>query len=246
MRSTGVSFSIAADAAWAPGVETRDAWNAWADGTAKISNGPEPTVPDMAPMLRRRAGFLGKMALQVAYQCLAGRSGVPMIFCSRHGEVARSVDLLTALAQGSPLSPTVFGLSVHNASCGLFTIARSDRANANALAAGHSSVEHAVIEACGLLSDGADEVLLVAYDMALPSLYSQYQDCDEQPHAWAWLIQPAGKDPMTLQWSAAVETGASSAASFPGSLDVLRFYIQNDPHLIRVCDGRRWQWSRHA
>jgi hypothetical protein len=81
-------------------------------------------------MLRRRAGFLSKMALEVAYQCLGEQIDVPTVFCSRHGEAARSVDLLLDLAKGEPLSPTSFGLSVHNATGGLFSIARRDHANA--------------------------------------------------------------------------------------------------------------------
>jgi hypothetical protein len=62
-----------------------------------------------------------------------------------------------------------FGLAVHNASAGLFSIARADRANHIALAAGPATIEHAVIEACGLLADGAPMVLLVACDAPLPA-----------------------------------------------------------------------------
>ena len=123
-------------------------------------------------MLRRRAGFLGKMALEVAYQCLGQRIDVPTVFSSRHGEASRSVDLLLDLAKGVPLSPTSFGLSVHNATGGLFSIARTDHANSIALAAGQSTVEHAVIEACGLLAEGEPAVLLVAYDCPLPTSVS--------------------------------------------------------------------------
>ena len=200
----------------------------------------------MAPMLRRRAGFLGKMALQVAYACLGERTGVPMVFCSRHGEVARSVELLTDLAQDMPLSPASFGLSVHNASCGLFTIARSDQSNASALAAGHSTIEHAVIEACGLLADGEPAVLLVVYDTVLPSLYTGFQDCDEQPHAWAWLMQAPGEDAVWLCWSSAENADSSAAGSLPAGLEILRFHLRKDMELIRIRENRRWCWSRNA
>jgi hypothetical protein len=246
MNFTGVSFSIASNAAWAPGMETQDAWLAWAAGESAIAGSAEPPVTAMAPMLRRRAGFLGKMALQVAYACLGNRTGVPMIFCSRYGEVARSVELLTDLAQGATLSPTSFGLSVHNATCGLFTIARSDQCNASALAAGHSTIEHAVIEACGLLADGEPAVLLVAYDTALPSLYSDFQDRNEQSHAWAWLIQPPSDDVVSLRWSAADCSDAAPDDLLPAGLEILRFHLRNDPELIRLCDNRQWQWSRNA
>lgn len=244
MHTDGVSFSIARHAAWAPGVTTPQAWEDWARAPFTIEAGQEPGVAMMAPMLRRRAGVLGKMALEVAYQCLERRADVPTVFCSRHGEVARAVDQLSALARAEPLSPTAFGMAVHNASAGLFSIARADRANHVALAAGASTIEHAVIEACGLLADGAPMVLLVACDCPLPAPFGAFEDCAEQPHAWAWLMVPAGADAISLGWSACAE--AAPAAAGPGGLDVLRFQLGGAARLERVADGRRWHWARRA
>lgn len=191
-------------------------------------------------MLRRRAGFLGKMALEVAYACLDGRTGIPAVFCSRHGEVARAVTLLNDLVHGEPLSPTAFGMSVHNAIAGMLTIARSDRANHIALAAGAGSVEHAVIEACGLLADGEPMVLLVACDTALPDLFASFEDCEEQAHAWAWLMTPATDDVVTLNWCA---SAAASSPGMPAGLEVARFHLRAAPGMER-CDGRlKWSWG---
>lgn len=202
MRNDGVTFSIARHTYWAPGLTTLAAWTQWAQApvAAPIILGEEPGVKAMPPMLRRRAGFFGKMALEVAYECLDGRTDVPVVFCSRHGEVARAVELLSDLARGEPLSPTAFSMSVHNAHVGLLTIARKDRANHIALAAGGATIEHAVIEACGLLADGAASVLLVACDAPLPELFMPFRDGVEQAHAWAWLltapvVEPAAGDP---------------------------------------------------
>src|SRR5882757_5706397 len=97
MRFRGVRFSIASHAAWGPGLETDAAWRAWADNQFVIKGNAEAAVSAMPAMLRRRAGFAGKMALEVAYRCLDGRVGVPTVFCSRHGECARSVALLSDL-----------------------------------------------------------------------------------------------------------------------------------------------------
>ena len=246
MSFKGVSFSVTSQAAWAPGLETKDAWLAWAQGDSAITGDREPPVPAMAPMLRRRAGFLGKMALEVAYQCLGEQSDIPTVFCSRHGEVVRSVDLLLDLAKGEPLSPTSFGLSVHNATGGLFSIARRDHANATALAAGKSSVEHAVIEACGLLAEGEPKVLLVVYDCPLPGLYAGFQDCEEQPFAWAWLIEPPAQRNIALSWSRVPAAPANHDERLPGGLEVLRFFLREDPILERICEGRRWVWACHV
>lgn len=252
MRVDGLSFSIAAHAAWAPGIETPEAWLAWAKQPFVIAGDSEPGVKQMPPMLRRRAGALGKMALEVAYQCLDGRKDVPAIFCSRHGEVARAYELLSDLANDVALSPTTFGLAVHNASAGLFSIARADQANHLALAAGASSVEHAVIEACGLLADGAPMVLLVVYDTLLPAVFEKFQDCNEQPHAWAWLIVPADKGVqpvMRLSWSAAeevVDTQAMHAQKMPSSLQILQFQLSAALSMERISDRRRWCWTRNG
>jgi hypothetical protein len=246
MAFQGVHFSIASHAAWAPGVETQEAWLEWAHSDRAIAGDSEPGVRAMPPMLRRRAGILGKMALEVAYQCLGDRSAVPTIFCSRHGEVSRSVELLTDLANNVPLSPTSFGLSVHNATGGLFSIARKDQASNIALAAGKSSVEHAVIEACGLLADGESSVLLVVYDCPLPAVYAEFADEEEQPHAWAWLMQAPGENSISLSWSAAPENRPDEATRLPGALEVLRFRLRQDKELVRVCDGKQWSWTQDA
>lgn len=246
MGRSEVSFSIAADAAWAPNIETKEAWLAWANGERTIQGGGEPPVAPMPPMLRRRAGFLGKMALEAAYGCLGGATGVPTVFCSRHGESARSIDLLLDLANNVPLSPTSFGLSVHNAIGGLFSIARGDHANNIAIAAGGSSIEHGVIEACGLLADGEPTVLLVAYDCPLPEIYASFQDCQERPYAWAWLMQPAMENHLSLAWEASTEPAPCPIERLSPGLDIFGFYLRKQPALERISDGHRWLWRRHA
>ena len=244
MHTNGVSFSIARHSAWAPGICTPEAWDAWSKAPFAIEGEEEPRVREMPAMLRRRAGLLGKMALEVAYQCLDGRTGVPTVFCSRHGEVARAVDLLTDLARGEPLSPAGFGLAVHNASAGLFSIARADRASHVALAAGDATIEHGVIEACGLLADGAPLVMLVAYDCGLPPLLAHFEDCAEQPHAWAWLMAPPAQAPIRLGWDAAASHALPPAGTLPGGLEVLRFHLSGAPRLRRTAAARHWTWSR--
>jgi hypothetical protein len=180
----------------------------------------------------------------VAYQCLGAQEDVPTVFCSRHGEVGRAVALLDDLARGEPLSPTAFGLAVHNASAGLFSIARANRANHVALAAGPATLECAVIEACALLADGAPMVLLVACDAPLPDALAGFEDCEEQPFAFAWAMVAAGQQPMRLSWRAAAAPVA--AARMPGALEVLRFQLGGAAPLVRHAADRHWTWSRDA
>jgi hypothetical protein len=244
MRSA-IEFSITCDAAWAPGIETREAWRNWALGQPATRTDSEPALRAMPPMQRRRLGLLGKMALEVAYECLGQRHDVPTVFCSRHGEVSRSIELLRNLAQGELLSPTSFGLSVHNAIGGMFSIARGDKANHIALSGGGSSVEHALIEACGLLADGEKAVLLVVYDCPLPAVYADFQEEDTLPFAWAWLIEPPRQDVISLSWHASPGDRAEDEAPAT-SLDILRFFLRRDQRLERVCGEQSWHWTRHV
>lgn len=253
MRTDGVRFSIVRHAAWAPGLETPQQWHAWAQSAlpvTPITAAAEPGVRAMAPMQRRRAGQLGKMALEVAYTCLGEQRDIPLVFCSRHGEVARAVELLSALAQGEPLSPTAFGMAVHNASAGLFSIARADTANQLAVAAGAASLEAAVIEACGLLADGAAQVLLVLAECPLPVPFAAFEDCHEQPHAFAWLLQAEGSPgtAFSLTWRARDIDDAllESADAMPGSLAVLRFMLAEVGTFEHAANRQTWCWSRHA
>lgn len=211
-------------------------------------------------MLRRRASPAGKIALDTAYAAYplsprpegADDNDIPLVFASRHGECARSVELLQELVAGSALSPTSFSLSVHNANVGLFSIARGMRGNGIAVAAGASTVEHALIEACGLLADGAAQVLVVMADGPLPSVFGDFSDCDDQPFGWAWLVQGAHQDPalptLSLQWSADDLPPADSASGAPGGVDVLRWFLSapDAPGLVRRANGRRWHWTHHA
>lgn len=244
-RSPALRFSIARSAAWAPGVETPDAWNAWARGDLAIGGNSEPALRQMPPLLRRHTGHLGRMACDVAYRALDGAVGVPIIFCSRYGETARSVELLKSVARATAMSPTSFSLSVHNSVAGLLSIARHDTANSIAIAAGEASAAHGVIEACGLLADGAGQVLVVVADSPLPPEYEAFTEVEPLPYAWAWLVEPAGERVVTLQWEPAPGTG-QPGRPLPAGLEVLRFHQRHDAELVHLAGKHRWRWQHRA
>jgi hypothetical protein len=213
--------------------------------TAWVSDDGEPRLDQMAPMLRRHAGRLGRMACDVAYRVLDGARDVPMVFCSRYGEVGRSVDLLSALAEGTPLSPTSFGLSVHNAVGGLFSIARHDTANCIALAGGDESAEYGIVESCGLLAEGATNVLLVVADCPLPAVYDRYADVMRATYAWGCLIQPARGDAYSLRWTAA-RASEDRGLRMPAALSTLRFMLGGLREYRNDARDLQWDWSRNA
>ena len=144
-----IEFSVVDWSAWAPGLTSKEQWQAWAQAPALPQGDDTPALAEVPAMQRRRIERLGRMAIQAACWCEqpddAGQ--VPLVFASRHGDVARSMELLDSLSADQGMSPTAFGLSVHNAVAALYSIARGHRGNYLALAAGRATVETACVEA---------------------------------------------------------------------------------------------------
>jgi hypothetical protein len=118
---------------WSPETREPSQWRAAAPPSPATSAVPDHAIPALH---RRRMSTLTKMAVQTALE--ASRSFEPdfLVFCSQHGELARTRDLLAAIVARGDLSPTSFSQSVHNASAGLYTIIAGSRAPSTSLAAG--------------------------------------------------------------------------------------------------------------
>ena len=241
-----IKFAINAWAAYAPGLAAPSDWLQWAAAPVLPQGDDQPAVSAMPPMLRRRLGPLGRMATQVAYDS-HGATGIPVIFASRYGDAVRSLSLLRDYSLGDTVSPTDFALSVHNAIGAVYSIARGDTANFSSVAAGPASAAAAVVEAAGLLGDGAPEVLLVCYDAPLPGDYADFSDEPAASYAWAWRIGPpvSGQASIALTCRAANDE-PSPAPALPFALDVLRFQLAGAPELSRACEGVEWVWKRHG
>jgi len=182
-------LSLSAWAAWAPGLPDRAAWQAWADGACSPDGTGEPALPEVPPMMRRRADRLARMTLRAAFDALGERSGLPAVYVSRHGSVGRSAELLEGLARGEALSPAGFAASVHNAAPGLLGIVRKDPAPYSAVAAESGGILAMLAEVRSFLADGHDEVLAILSDEPVPACYAAYVTEPEFPAAWAGIFR---------------------------------------------------------
>ncbi|QET01799.1 MULTISPECIES: beta-ketoacyl synthase chain length factor [Cupriavidus] len=244
-------FAIRGWSAWAGGLDTPEAWRAWSQAPVLPPAAPQvPALAEVAPMLRRRVPPLGRVALAPVYAVdearEVGEAGpVPAVFCSRHGDTQRLVPMLNELAAAAPLSPTAFGLSVHNAIGAIRSIDLADRTNLLALSAGRDTVETAVFECCSLLADGAAEVLLAYYEAPLAAPYAPFVDEPEALYAWCWrLALPAEGEPhYTL--APTDEAPVETASGLPHGLDVLRFVLAGDDSLTHRGENTMWKWKFH-
>lgn len=238
-------FRVRRWAAWAPGLQTQEAWGAWLAAPAW----PLPTGEGQAPlaevpaMTRRRIDPLGRAALQAAWWAQGDAPTGPVVFASRWGEIARSVALLRGLARGEPLSPTAFSLSVHNASSAVYSIARGDTANYAAVSAGPASAAAGICEAVGLLAQGAPRVLVVSVEAELPEPYQHFEQHPGPMRAWAVLLEPAERG---LRLQATPPAADADAGALPPDLATLCFLTGEAPQWRQPGPQGGWLWSRHG
>ncbi|WP_028769677.1 beta-ketoacyl synthase chain length factor [Silanimonas lenta] len=244
-------FQIRHWAALAPGLREAGDWQAWARHPVPPAGALEAPLAAMPAMQRRRVERVGRLALEVAY-AVDGQGEAPdfarrpMVFASRHGDVLRSVGLLEALDRGEPLSPTQFGLSVHNAVAAQYGIARGSTAPYSAVAGGRCSAEAGLWEALAYLDEGHDEVLLVVFDEPPPALFARDADEPAIPFAWALRIAPAAAGGFQLQPGAgAGEIAAPEGADLPHGLAVLAYLLAPTAAWAVEADDGGWCW-RHA
>ncbi len=163
-----MQFSIRSWSAWAPGITTPHAWQTWAEApTLPLSEGI-PEVNDIPAMQRRRMNRLSKMAYVVA-QGIEYSAQIPQIFCSRHGDLARTIELLQQLAQNEPLSSMHFALSVHNAVGGGVSILQGNHSPISSISAGKNRIGAAILEALNHLVE-YDHVVLIVYGELMPDI----------------------------------------------------------------------------
>ena len=173
---------------------------------------------------------------------------MPIVFASRYGDARRSLGILQEMAREEPVSPTAFGLSVHNAIGATYAIARGDRSQHVALAAGAASAAAGVVEAVGLLHDGARQAMVVCYDAPLPAPYDEFHDEPQALYAWAWrLALPAANEPfLRLEARAADVSARDDDNALPFGLAALRFALDDAPRCERTAGAVCWSWQRHA
>jgi hypothetical protein len=225
-------FALRHWAAWAPGLEDRAAWLRWAAVPVLPAGDAAPAVAEMPAMLRRRADRLGRMALAVLYQgtCPAA----PIIYCSRYGELGRVVRLLEELAATGSVSPQGFSVSVHNAIAGLYSIATRGRENVQSIAAAEATPLAGLVDAAGLLADGAEAVRLVLCDEPVPPVFGAFAEPTDCPYAV--LLELAPGNDFRIQWAA--PPAAAPPPVLPPALAVLHFLL-SDAREVAIVAGRQ-------
>lgn len=245
-----LTITIKAWSAWAPGLDSPEDWQQWAAGRKAIGGDNLPDVKAIPAMLRRRLSSLGKVAVATAMPVLEHSAGnTPAVLVSRHGDLNRTVTLLTDLARQEELSPTHFSLSVHNAIGGLLSITRNDPSSITALACGFDDVSTALLEAQAILTErGCAQVLCLIYDEPIPEVYRQQTlILPTHPYAVAVLLGPEPRPTngvtVTLNPGPAAAT-AGGEGEEPQALTFVRWLLSDTAQLNLPGPRNSWLWSR--
>lgn len=218
----------------APALEKAPAGGQW------LPAGP-PDVGFLPAMQRRRLSPLARSAFAVAWHCLSPGEEVPLLCSSADGEMQRTVALLGALAEEEPLSPTSFSLSVHNAIAGQMSIALGNQAAVLAIAPGDEGLAAAMVEACGLLAEGAEQVVVVWYDEPLPEPYAAFGHHEPEAAALAMRLGRGGAGtPLQLERHVA-DAGRGQPGPLP---QLLAWLVSGQAEFETTAWAARWLWRR--
>ena len=224
---------------WSPEADDPGAWlKHWQQPDAEPVDRDPPTelIP---PLHRRRSSRLTKMALATALQVANEEPFDYSIFCSQHGEIVRTWDILSTISSDTEISPTAFSQSVHNTSSGLFTILRSSNAPSMSMGSGANSFAHGWLEAQAYLAGNpTHRVLLVDFDEVLPTEYQPYNVITNCEHSLAMSLRLADQGGISL-----ISTTACDANTLPQGPQFLGWLQGSNASLLVTSDGQGWRWE---
>lgn len=251
-------------------------WRAWADDPAVAAQLPDyrPALAFLPAMQRRRLNTAARLMVDAMWPLLGTDEHLPVVYSSHDGEINRSVALWLSLLREQSISPTSFGLSVHNALVGQWSMLRQDMSEATALCAREDGLEVAFVDACGLLAEGAPQVMVVVADEPLAE---EAPGVVRAPLAYAvafvltagdeWRLgcQPAVTTPAAMTGTPEMHhagmsaggppAGCAAAAAVPpagpdashgywGALDWLRHHLAGERSFVLARGRRQWLWEQ--
>ncbi len=241
-----MKVSLTRWAAWAPGLETAEAWHAWAKAPVAL---PAEGVPDakfLPAMLRRRCTPLTRTVLAAAYACVDADE-LPLlrtVFASRHGSINESIGLLENVVRREKLSPATFSHTVHNAQAGLFSIAAGNRAASSSLSGQEDTWACAWIDALTFLErDPGAPVLVVIGDVPLADTFAPLVEEPAVPYAFACRLASAGDGPG-IALSIGEQDAPLPRPAWPHALEFLRWWLSDEPALVQGAHATRYEFRR--
>ena len=216
-------------------------WSAWVQGDSRGLSVAD-TPPPIPAMLRRRLGTVGRAAAGLVMDTLPAQANPVVVFCSRHGDIERTLKVLHSLTCEEPVSPMDFSLSVHNAIAGILSIHNGVTAGISSISACGEELVPALLEAAAFLSADCRQVMCVHCEVPLPEIFH----ADEPGLAYASCYILSADEGVSLTLShAGEEREAAPSGSLPPALQFHEFLGSAQANLAITHNGGRWTIARN-
>lgn len=245
MAAPGIHFRVADWVVWGPRLEMYADLQRWPDVARHLQGNRANPGTELPSLLRRRISTIGQEVFRAAY-AIGELRNTRFVFCSRYGELDRTLRILQSTCGSEPVSPADFSLSVHNALAGLLSIASKNTAAHTAIAAGADTFACGLLESVTLLNDGSNTSVLMAYfDDALPPPYDELAEAPQSGLALVVLLEPSTGDArdMAISLQPRDHTAKLQSAS-RHCLDFIKFMLSGERDRRSVGERTEWRWHR--
>lgn len=251
-----MQLRIKAISALAPSLQTPAQWQQWAK--SPHFERPDVAIPklDFIPMMQRRR--LSKFARLCCYTLhhLGAGNQLQMVFVSRFGDLAKTDELIDNVIDQQPLSPAQFGLSVHNAVAGQYSIFTDNKLPSTTISAGVDSFHMGMLDAITRLEQSNDdELIFVCTESITPKRYQPFIKEQQIEHSVAIVLSQSQGRCCELSFEQPTEANLAQTinqAPLPQALQFLAWYYADKPstdiHSITthktVNSSKLWRWQR--
>lgn len=232
----------------APGLTTQAHWQQFSANPVFAQTEVEvPKLSFVPAMQRRRLSPFARLCCYSLNQ-LTERNDIATVFATRCGDLEKTDQLIVDACQKQPLSPTQFGLSVHNAVAGQYSIFTENKQPSTTISASHDTFHFAIIDAqTRLMQSSDDEIAVVCTDVAVPEKYTGYMKEQQVNYSVALLLSKREGRELSLQQNAATQEyqPPQNTLPLPQALQFMAWYFNQQAALSITSDTHQWLW-RHV
>ncbi|RDX36976.1 hypothetical protein DZA50_02890 [Kangiella sp. HD9-110m-PIT-SAG07] len=211
------------------------------------------SIKQIPPIKRRRLNGLSKMAMHTSLNCLeslkSNSDEVITVFASQHGELNRTISIISDIINSQDVSPKDFSLSVHNSSLGLFSIFNNNTQPGTSIAAGSNTFGFALLESYNLLKRFPNKkVLLTCFDLKVEPPFDSFLNRVEPSYSLSLLLSiddNLAQHGYNISFSFQ-RSEVPLQASMPLPLAFLQFLHSNAPSEQLKSNNTYWEFAKNA
>ena len=176
---------------------------------------------------------------------MAEEKQMPLVYCSRHGDIERTLSVLLEIADEQTVSPMQFSLAVHNAISGVLSIQQKNRSAISALVADNGGVVPVLLEAAGFIAENrSDSVLCLISDVRLPEIYRDENTPPDFAFAISLIISRDEGVPVSLKLIDRAGDCDSKSELNCTPIELIQFLDSDHSHMDMVENGSIWRLQK--